>query len=353
MTSAGSAWLTLPVAALVSLAASVLLVGRHRAGGGPARRSRGHPGAASPRWRPTAPRSPRRSPGLIRGQRAIGVGVVLGSNVFNLAALLGVGALRAGRIRLHRDVVVFSGGRGRRGRPGQRGHGDRHDQPGARPRSSAWACSPSTSRSPRCLPARWRGLARRAGSPVAWPGPWRTRRRSSSAAIRPRPGGLVDGAGGRRRARRRHRGLGADGARGRHDRHPVPGARDRDRRAWCWPPRRACPTRWRPVYLAGRGRGSSGDECGPQQQLAQRAVRVAGPGGLRRTCPATARPGLLVAVWYAAMTAVALVLAYRGRGLARALRGRCWCVALCGLRRGGGESTAVRRSARASRPAGP
>jgi cation:H+ antiporter len=47
--------------------------------------------------------------GLLRGQRAVGIGVVLGSNVFNLAALLGLGALTAGRIRIHRDVVVFAG----------------------------------------------------------------------------------------------------------------------------------------------------------------------------------------------------------------------------------------------------
>lgn len=47
--------------------------------------------------------------GLVRGQHTIGVGVVLGSNAFNLAALLGLGALSAGRIRLHRDVIVFAG----------------------------------------------------------------------------------------------------------------------------------------------------------------------------------------------------------------------------------------------------
>jgi cation:H+ antiporter len=42
-------------------------------------------------------------------ERAIGSGVVIGSNVFNLAALLGLGALVAGRIRLHRKVVVLGG----------------------------------------------------------------------------------------------------------------------------------------------------------------------------------------------------------------------------------------------------
>jgi cation:H+ antiporter len=46
---------------------------------------------------------------LVRGQHDVGIGVVVGSNVFNLAALLGVGALVAGRIALHRDVVVLEG----------------------------------------------------------------------------------------------------------------------------------------------------------------------------------------------------------------------------------------------------
>lgn len=46
---------------------------------------------------------------LVHHQAAIGAGVVLGSNVFNLAALLGLGAVVEGNIRLHRKVVVFSG----------------------------------------------------------------------------------------------------------------------------------------------------------------------------------------------------------------------------------------------------
>jgi cation:H+ antiporter len=46
---------------------------------------------------------------LARGQGAVGVGVVLGSNVFNLAALLGLGAVVAGRISLHRRVVALEG----------------------------------------------------------------------------------------------------------------------------------------------------------------------------------------------------------------------------------------------------
>jgi cation:H+ antiporter len=46
---------------------------------------------------------------LARGQHAVGVGVVLGSNVFNLAALLGLGAVVAGQIALHRRVVALEG----------------------------------------------------------------------------------------------------------------------------------------------------------------------------------------------------------------------------------------------------
>jgi cation:H+ antiporter len=46
---------------------------------------------------------------LVHHQRAVGAGVTIGSNVFNLAALLGLGAAVAGRIELHRKVVVLGG----------------------------------------------------------------------------------------------------------------------------------------------------------------------------------------------------------------------------------------------------
>ena len=42
-------------------------------------------------------------------ERTIGAGVVIGSNVFNLAALLGLGAVVAGWIALHRKVIVLGG----------------------------------------------------------------------------------------------------------------------------------------------------------------------------------------------------------------------------------------------------
>lgn len=46
---------------------------------------------------------------LVGHHARIGAGVVIGSNVFNLAALLGLGAVVAGRIALHRRVVVLEG----------------------------------------------------------------------------------------------------------------------------------------------------------------------------------------------------------------------------------------------------
>src|SRR6185312_14863605 len=46
---------------------------------------------------------------LSRGQASVGAGVVIGSNVFNLAALLGLAAVVAGSIGFHRRVVVLSG----------------------------------------------------------------------------------------------------------------------------------------------------------------------------------------------------------------------------------------------------
>jgi cation:H+ antiporter len=47
---------------------------------------------------------------VVAGHEDTGVGVVVGSNVFNLAALLGVSALIAGRVRIHRHGLLLNGG---------------------------------------------------------------------------------------------------------------------------------------------------------------------------------------------------------------------------------------------------
>jgi cation:H+ antiporter len=46
---------------------------------------------------------------LTSHQQKVGAGVIIGSNVFNLAALLGLGAVAAGSIALHRKVVLLGG----------------------------------------------------------------------------------------------------------------------------------------------------------------------------------------------------------------------------------------------------
>lgn len=47
---------------------------------------------------------------LIAGHQHTGVGVVVGSNVFNIAALLGLSAVIAGRVGIHRHGLVLNGG---------------------------------------------------------------------------------------------------------------------------------------------------------------------------------------------------------------------------------------------------
>jgi len=44
------------------------------------------------------------------GQHDVGVGVVLGSNLFNIAALLGLSAIVAGRVHIHRRPLALNGG---------------------------------------------------------------------------------------------------------------------------------------------------------------------------------------------------------------------------------------------------
>lgn len=46
---------------------------------------------------------------LVRGQHDVAIGVVIGSNAFNLAALVGLSAVVAGRVVLHRRVIMLEG----------------------------------------------------------------------------------------------------------------------------------------------------------------------------------------------------------------------------------------------------
>lgn len=46
---------------------------------------------------------------VINGARDVGLGVVVGSNIFNLAAMIGVSALLVGRVRIRREVALLEG----------------------------------------------------------------------------------------------------------------------------------------------------------------------------------------------------------------------------------------------------
>jgi cation:H+ antiporter len=47
---------------------------------------------------------------LAAGEKSAGFGVVIGSNVFNIAAMIGVSALLSGSVTLHRDALALEGG---------------------------------------------------------------------------------------------------------------------------------------------------------------------------------------------------------------------------------------------------
>jgi cation:H+ antiporter len=94
--------------AVASLAASRLLVSRLEVLAGRAGLSEGMLGLVAA-LAADAPEITAAVSALAHHQTHVGAGVTLGSNVFNLAALLGLGAAVAGWIGLHRKVIVLSG----------------------------------------------------------------------------------------------------------------------------------------------------------------------------------------------------------------------------------------------------
>jgi cation:H+ antiporter len=95
-------------AAVVSLAASWLLVSRLERLAERARFSEAWLGLVAA-LAADAPEITSAVTALARGQESVGAGVVTGSNVFNLAALLGLTAVVAGRVAFHRRVVLLGG----------------------------------------------------------------------------------------------------------------------------------------------------------------------------------------------------------------------------------------------------
>jgi cation:H+ antiporter len=106
---ASASWLALFAAGVaVSLAASWLLVSRLERLGERARLPEAWLGLVAA-LAADAPEITSAVTALARGQAGVGAGVVIGSNVFNLAALLGLAAVAAGRIAFHRRVVLLAG----------------------------------------------------------------------------------------------------------------------------------------------------------------------------------------------------------------------------------------------------
>jgi cation:H+ antiporter len=106
---ASGSWLLLFVAGVaVSLAASWLLVSRLERLGERAGLPEAWLGLVAA-LAADAPEITSAVTALAGGQASVGAGVVVGSNVFNLAALLGLSAMVAGRIGFHRRVVLLAG----------------------------------------------------------------------------------------------------------------------------------------------------------------------------------------------------------------------------------------------------
>jgi cation:H+ antiporter len=107
----GSRALMFAAGVVVSLAASWLLVSRLERMGERAGFSEAWLGLVAA-LAADAPEITSAVTALAHGQASVGAGVVIGSNVFNLAALLGLSAVVAGRIAFHRRVVLLAGGPG-------------------------------------------------------------------------------------------------------------------------------------------------------------------------------------------------------------------------------------------------
>jgi cation:H+ antiporter len=251
---------------------------------------------------------------LVRGQASVGAGVVVGSNVFNLAALLGLSAVVAGRVAFHRRVVLLAG------------------VPGV---GVAAVCLLTVAGVVR----PWLGLVlaaavlvpyaavlgmRRARLEGLWlPGRWRDwlaaavheEEAELTEVIRPRPGTWRDG-------------LAAvialvvvvvastlmeQAATAVGDHYAVPGIVTG---GLVLAVVTSLPNAVSAVYLARRGRGAAVLSTA----LNSNAINIVGgllvPASLTGLAPPSGQ-GVLVAGWYAGLTVLALAFAYRGRGLGR------------------------------------
>ena len=244
----------------------------------------------------------------------VGAGVVLGSNVFNLAALLGLGAVVAGRIVLHRRAVLLGGVVGLWVAGGCLLAVLGVLSPGLGLLLVAGVLAPYAA-----LFGVSRARLLRLPVPVLWRR-WlvvavREEELELDEAIRPRPGTRRDA-------------LTAAAALG-----LVLGASVAMERAATTVGRQwgmadivtgalvlavvtSLPNAVAAVYLAGRGRGAAALSTALNSNALNVAVGLLLPGALLGLGPRSGT-GVLVAAWYAGLTAMTLMFAHAGRGLRR------------------------------------
>ena len=251
---------------------------------------------------------------LARGQASVGAGVVIGSNVFNLAALLGLAAIVAGRIRFHRRVVLLGG------------------VPGI------WVAAVCLLVIAGVLPAAGGlvlaavllgpgiavlGTRRARTGRLRLPAAWRRWLAAAvheeedelAQAIRPRPGTRRDGLAA---VAALAAVVGAStvmelAATALGSRYAVP---DIVTGALVLAVVTSLPNAVSAVYLAMRGRGAAVLSTALNSNAINVVAGLLIPASITGLGPASGQD-VLVAAWYAGLTVLALALAYRGRGLGR------------------------------------
>jgi cation:H+ antiporter len=311
---AAGSWLVLfTLGVAVSLAASWLLVSRLERLGERAGFSEAWLGLVAA-LAADAPEITSSVTALSRGQASVGAGVVIGSNVFNLAALLGLAAVVAGQVRFHRRVVLLGGIPGiwiavvclltvAAVIP-----------PAAGLVLSAMVLAPYVA----VLGTRQARLER-----LKLPVPWvrwlaaavHEEEDELAEAIRPRPGTWRDGlaAGGALAAV-----VGAStvmelAATALGSRYQVA---DIVTGGLVLAVVTSLPNAVSAIYLARRGRGAAVLSTALNSNAINVTAGLLIPASLTGLGPSTGQ-AILVAAWYAGLTGLALAFAYRGRGLGR------------------------------------
>src|SRR5579871_3764677 len=243
---------------------------------------------------------------LSRGQARVGAGVVIGSNVFNLAALLGLAAVVAGWVGFHRRVIVLAGV------PAVWIAGvclltvATTVGPAAGLALTAAVFVPYVA----VLGMR-RARLERMRLPAGW-ARWlvaavHEEEEELAEAIRPRRGTWRDGIAATGA-------LMAVAATAVGRRYSVA---DIVTGGLVLAVVTSLPNAVSAVYLARRGRGAAVLSTALNSNAINVVAGLLIPASLAGLGPRSGQ-GLLVAAWYAGLTALALALAYRGRGLGRA-----------------------------------